>query len=79
MEKNFELLNVGATDMVSILSLDEMDDVVGGDVLCTKDYTVYGTGGFSCGCGYSLTETPKLPTTGGSTPIPTTPKDPKGD
>lgn len=79
MEKNFELLNVGATDMVSILSLDEMGDVVGGDVICTKDYTVYGTGGLSCGCGYSFTDPPKLPTTGGSTPIPTTPKDPKGD
>lgn len=62
MEKSFELLNVGATDMVSILSLDEMDDVVGGDVLCTKDYTVYGTGGFSCGCGYSLTENRPLQT-----------------
>ena len=37
MEKNFELLNVGAADMVNILSLDEMDDVVGGDVhLCSS-------------------------------------------
>ena len=45
MEKKIDLLNVGMSDTIDILKLDEMDDIIGGDVDCKKQYA---KDGISC-------------------------------
>lgn len=52
MNNSFELLNVGLSDTVNILSLEQMDDVIGGKSKCKKDFTTYENGTFTCGCGF---------------------------
>lgn len=42
MDKNFELISMGMGDSVDILSLDEMDGIIGGDVKCRKKYAKNG-------------------------------------
>lgn len=39
MINSFELLNVGLSDTVNLLSLEQMDDVIGGKSKCKKDFT----------------------------------------
>ena len=62
MEKNFEILNPGVSDAVSILSLDEMDDIVGGATECAKGFIV-SNNIMSCKCGFKvdvdITQPPK--------------------
>lgn len=67
MEK-LEILNQGFDDSVNILSDEQMDDIVGGDFTCKKNFTFKGTS-LECGCGYStsLDPTKPLPGTGGGT------------
>ena len=38
---------------LSILSPDEMDDIIGGDFSCKKNFT-WINGNLVCGCGYSV-------------------------
>lgn len=45
MDKKMELLNAGMSDTIDILKLDEMDDIIGGDVDCKKKYA---KDGISC-------------------------------
>ena len=33
-----DLLNVGMSDTIDILELDEMDDIIGGDVDCKRRF-----------------------------------------
>lgn len=40
-----ELLSAGMSDTIDILKLDEMDDIIGGDVDCKKEYA---KDGISC-------------------------------
>lgn len=40
MNNSFELLNVGLSDTVNLLSLEQMDDVIGGKSKCKKDFTL---------------------------------------
>lgn len=61
MKKEFEILNVGASDTVDILSMDELDEVVGGKTKCKKDFVIGST--VNCGCGFSSDDVLK-PTTG---------------
>lgn len=52
MKNSFELLNVGLSDTVNLLSLEQMDDVIGGKTKCKKDFTTHENGTFTCGCGF---------------------------
>lgn len=54
MKDKFELLNVGMSDSVDILSVDDMSLVVGGDVECKKKYK---KGGSKCKKRYLQTST----------------------
>lgn len=45
MDKKMELLSAGMSDTIDILKLDEMDDIIGGDVDCKKEYA---KDGISC-------------------------------
>lgn len=38
MDNGFELISSGMDDAVDMLSLDEMDNIIGGDVDCKKKY-----------------------------------------
>lgn len=72
MEKKFELLNAGLQDSVNILSLDEMDGVVGGETKCKKGFVINKDGSsINCGCGFTTGTDIKLPGQlpgGGGTP-----------
>lgn len=62
MKKEYELLNVGTSDVMNILSLDEMDNVVGGKSNCKKDFSI-SRDSINCGCGYTTSDIVK-PITG---------------
>ena len=38
MNKNFELIKTGIDDNISILSEDQLDEIVGGNFVCKKNF-----------------------------------------
>ena len=63
MNKNFELIKTGIDDNISILSEDQLDEIVGGNFVCKKNFAYTGTQ-ISCGCGYTTTYEPEKPLPG---------------
>lgn len=49
--EQFELINSGLKDSMNILSMDEMNDIVGGDTVCSKGF-IMSNGTISCKCGF---------------------------
>ena len=54
MENKCEMITKGVADTVDMLSLDEMDDIIGGDVDCKKRYA---KNGVKCKVGYTQNPT----------------------
>lgn len=52
-----EMLTVGMSDEINILSEEAMDGILGGDTKCKKGYSLDDAGIVECGCKYR--QTPK--------------------
>lgn len=47
-----EILNAGGSENVSLLSEEDMSEVLGGAISCKKGYALEDDGAVSCACGY---------------------------
>lgn len=60
MDKKITVLRSGTTDALNILDENLMDNIVGGDMQCKKDYSI-SDNKIICGCGYSIDRFPTDP------------------
>lgn len=63
---DIKILKSGFSDDISVLSENEMDEIVGGAFTCKKNFAFTDTS-IECGCGYTTSWNPStpLPGTGG--------------